>query len=86
MTGFTMNLIPNKKVIKTEKFPIVDEESKLETKLPITVNNKTAHIIILPFLTSRFFSKPNDFRCLFCYYKVYSLLVGGGTTDEERDF
>lgn len=29
-----MNLIPNKKVIKTEKFPIVDEESKLETKLP----------------------------------------------------
>ena len=30
ITGFTMNLIPSKNVINTEKFPIVVEGTKLE--------------------------------------------------------
>ena len=31
MTGFTMNLIPSRKVINTEKFPIVADGTRLDT-------------------------------------------------------
>ena len=54
ITGLTMNLMPSRNVINTEKLPMVVEGTRLATQLPTTVNNSTLAIIIRPFLISRF--------------------------------
>ena len=54
MTGRTMNLMPSRKVMNTEKLPIVAEGSRLATQLPTTVNTSTLTIMMRPFLMSRF--------------------------------
>ena len=54
MTGRTMNLMPSRKVMNTEKLPMVAEGSRLATQLPTTVNASTLTIMMRPFLMSRF--------------------------------
>ena len=54
ITGRTMNLMPSRKVMNTEKLPIVAEGSRLATQLPTTVNTSTLTIMMRPFLMSRF--------------------------------
>ena len=54
ITGRRMNLTPNKKVMNTEKPPIVAEGTLLATQLPTTVKASTLAIMIRPFLISRF--------------------------------
>ena len=54
MTGRTMNLMPSRKVMNTEKPPMVAEGTLLATQLPTTVNSSTLTIMIRPFLISRF--------------------------------
>ena len=49
-----MNLMPSRKVMNTEKLPIVAEGSRLATQLPTTVNTSTLTIMMRPFLMSRF--------------------------------
>ena len=54
ITGRRMNLTPSKKVINTEKPPMVAEGTLLATQLPTTVKASTLAIMIRPFLISRF--------------------------------
>ena len=54
MTGLTMNLMPSRNVINTEKPPIVREGTRLASQLPTTVNPSTLAIMMRPFFTSRF--------------------------------
>ena len=54
MTGRTMNLTPSRKVMNTEKPPMVAEGTLLATQLPTTVKARTLTIMIRPFLISRF--------------------------------
>ena len=54
ITGLTMNLMPSRNVINTEKLPMVVEGTRLATQLPTTVNSSTLAIMIRPFLISRF--------------------------------
>ncbi len=54
MTGRTMNLMPSRKVMNTEKLPIVVEGTRLAVQLPTTVKTSTLAIMIRPFLISRF--------------------------------
>ena len=54
MTGRTMNLMPSRKVMNTEKPPMVAEGNRLATQLPTTVNASTLTIMMRPFLMSRF--------------------------------
>ena len=49
-----MNLTPSKKVMNTEKPPMVAEGTLLATQLPTTVKVSTLAIMIRPFLISRF--------------------------------
>ena len=58
MTGRTMNLIPRRNVMKTEKLPIAADGRRLATKLPRTVNASTLAIMIRPFFMSRFLLFP----------------------------
>ena len=58
MTGFTMNLIPSRNVMNTEKPPMVADGIRLETQLPTTVNARTLTIMTSPFLISRFLFRP----------------------------
>ena len=58
MTGLTMNLMPSRNVINTEKPPIAREGTRLASQLPTTVNPSTLahhdeavfHVQILTFL------------------------------------
>ena len=54
MTGRRMNLTPSRKVMNTEKLPMVAEGTLLATQLPTTVKARTLTIMIRPFLMSRF--------------------------------
>ena len=54
ITGRTINLTPSRKVMNTEKPPMVAEGTLLATQLPTTVNISTLAIMIRPFLISRF--------------------------------
>ena len=54
ITGRRMNLMPSKKVMNTEKPPMVAEGILLATQLPTTVKASTLAIMIRPFLISRF--------------------------------
>ena len=58
ITGLTMNLMPSKSVMNTEKLPIATDGTRLETKLPTTVKISTVIIITSPFLISRFLFFP----------------------------
>ena len=48
ITGLTMNLMPSKSVMNTEKLPIATDGTRLETKLPTTVKISTVIIITSP--------------------------------------
>ena len=50
--------MPSKKVMNTEKFPMVAEGIRLETKLPTTVKARTLIIMIRPLRISRFLCFP----------------------------
>jgi len=54
MTGRRINLMPSRKVMNTEKLPMVAEGTLLATQLPTTVKVSTLAIIMRPFLISRF--------------------------------
>ncbi len=58
ITGFRMNLIPRSSVMITEKLPMVEPGTRLDTKLPTTVKTSTASIMGTPFLISRFLFFP----------------------------
>ena len=54
ITGRTRNLMPRRRVINTEKPPMVALGRRLATQLPTRVNRRTTAIITRPFLMSRF--------------------------------
>ena len=54
MTGRRMNLMPSRKVMNTEKLPMVAEGTLLATQLPTTVKVSTLAIMMRPFWMSRF--------------------------------
>ncbi len=58
ITGFTINLIPSSRVIKTEKLPMVVFGTLLAAQLPIRVKSKTVTIITRPLRMSRFLFFP----------------------------
>ena len=73
ITGRTINFTPSRKVMNTEKFPIVVEGTRRAMKLPTTVNARTLTIMISPFLISRF---------LFLWY-VYAETALASTSEES---
>ena len=58
ITGFTMNLMPSSRVMKTEKPPMAVLGTRLEIQLPTSVKHRTATIMTSPFLISRFLFLP----------------------------
>ena len=58
ITGRTMNLIPSRKVINTEKFPMVVLGKRLATQLPTRVKSRTVAIMTSPLRISRFLFFP----------------------------
>ena len=58
ITGRTMNLMPSSSVMSTEKLPIATDGTRLETRLPTTVNASTVIIMMRPLRMSRFLLRP----------------------------
>ena len=53
-----MNLMPSSSVMSTEKLPIATDGTRLETRLPTTVNASTVIIMMRPLRMSRFLFLP----------------------------